>query len=102
MSLDVSLIGYTTRPYVHEMDWRKSVIYALGIGAKRDELDYLYEARGPRVYPTYGVIPAFGPLVDVVTATGGSFQNLVHGGQSITLHPHQSYRIATKEIISTP
>jgi len=86
MSLDVSLIGYTTRPYVHEMDWRKSVTYALGIGAKRDELDYLYEARGPRVYPTYGVIPAFEPLVDVVTATGGSFQNLVHGGQSITLH----------------
>ena len=86
MSLDTSKIGYTTRPYLHEMDWTKSVTYALGIGAKRDELDYLYEKRGPRVYPTYGVIPAFKPLVEVVEAVGGSFANLVHGGQSITVH----------------
>ena len=86
MSLDVSMVGYTTVPYLHEMDWRKSITYALGIGAKRDELDYLYEARGPKVYPTYGVIPAYEPLVDVVTQVGGAFENLVHGAQSITLH----------------
>lgn len=86
MSIDASLIGYTTRPYVHEMDWQKSVTYALGIGAKRDELDFLYEGRGPRVYPTYGVIPAFEPLVDVVNRVGGAFENLVHGAQSVTVH----------------
>jgi acyl dehydratase len=86
MSLDVSVIGYTTVPYLHEMDWKKSITYALGIGAKREELDYLYEARGPRVYPTYGVIPAYEPLRDVVTHVGGGFGNLVHGAQSITVH----------------
>jgi acyl dehydratase len=86
MSLDVSQIGYTTMPYLHEMDWKKSITYALGIGAKREELDYLYEARGPKVYPTYGVIPAFEPLVDVVKHVGGGFENLVHGAQSITMH----------------
>lgn len=86
MSLDVSMIGYTTGAYVHDMDWKKAITYALGIGAKRDELDYLYEARGPKVYPTYGVIPAFEPLVEVVKAVGGSFDNLVHGAQSITVH----------------
>ena len=86
MSLDVSSIGYTTKPYSHEMDWKKAITYALGIGAKRDELDYLYEARGPKVYPTYGVIPAFEPLVDVVNHVGGGFENLVHGAQSITLY----------------
>ena len=86
MSLDISMIGYTTVPYLHEMDWKKSITYALGIGAKRDELDYLYEARGPKVYPTYGVIPAYEPLVEVVKCVGGDFNNLVHGAQSITLH----------------
>jgi acyl dehydratase len=86
MSLDVSQIGYTTMPYLHEMDWKKSITYALGIGAKRNELDYLYEARGPKVYPTYGVIPAYEPLVDVVKHVGGGFENLVHGAQSITMH----------------
>ena len=64
----------------------KSITYALGIGAKREELDYLYEARGPKVYPTYGVIPAYDPLREVVTRVGGGFDNLVHGAQSITLH----------------
>ena len=83
MSLDVSSIGYTTKPYLHQMDWKKAITYALGIGAKRDELDYLYEARGPRVFPTYGVIPAYEPLVDVVKHVGGGFENLVHGAQSI-------------------
>lgn len=68
------------------MDFSKAITYALGIGAKRDELDYLYEARGPKVFPTYGVIPAYEPLVDVVKFVGGGFDNLVHGAQSITLH----------------
>jgi len=86
MSLDVSSIGYTTNPYVHQMNWQKAITYALGIGAKREELDYLYEARGPKVFPTYGVIPAYEPLVDVVKHVGGGFENLVHGGQSITIH----------------
>ena len=86
MGLDVSMIGYSTLPYLHEMDWKKSITYALGIGAKRQELDYLYEARGPKVFPTYGVIPAYEPLVDVVKHVGGGFDNLVHGAQSITLY----------------
>ncbi len=86
MSPDVSMIGYTTMPYLHEMDWKKSITYALGIGAKREELDYLYEARGPKVFPTYAVIPAYEPLVDVVKHVGGGFDNLVHGAQSVTLH----------------
>jgi len=80
------MIGYTTRPYLHEMDWKKSITYALGIGAKREELDYLYEAHGPKVYPTYGVIPAYEPLQDVIGHVGGSFEQLVHGAQSVTVH----------------
>lgn len=100
MSLDVSSIGYTTKPYVHEMDWKKAITYALGIGAKREELDYLYEARGPKVFPTYGVIPAFEPLVDVVKHVGGGFENLVHGAQSIVVHrplpPHGTWQTTGK------
>ncbi len=86
MSLDVSLIGHTTQPYLHEMDWKKSITYALGIGAKRDEPDYVYEGRGPKVFPTYGVIPAYEPLVELVNRVGGGFDNLVHGAQSIRVH----------------
>jgi acyl dehydratase len=86
MSAEHPPIGYTTEPYEHKIDWHKASTYALGIGATRDELDYVYEARGPKVYPTYGVIPAFAPMVDLVGRVGGSFANLVHGSQSILVH----------------
>ncbi len=85
MSDELPPIGFTTAPYEHTITWHKAVLYALGIGAGRDELDYVYEARGPRVYPTYGVIPAFAPVVDIVGKVGGSFANLVHGSQSIVV-----------------
>ena len=62
MSLDLSTIGFKTEPHIFSYDWKDAVLYALGIGAKGAELDYLYEGRGPKVLPTFGVIPAYGPV----------------------------------------
>jgi acyl dehydratase len=78
--------GYTSEIFEHRIDWKQAAAYALGIGATRDELDYLYEARGPKVYPMFAVIPAYAPAVAVVGRAGGSFENLVHGSQSIAVH----------------
>ncbi len=86
MAVDPSSVGQSTAPYAYRYDWKDVVLYALGIGAKRAELDYLYEARGPKVYPTFGVIPTYPPLVELVGRAGGSFDNLVHGGQLIRVH----------------
>ena len=41
MSLDLSTVGFTTQPHALAYDWKLLATYALGIGAKRDELDYL-------------------------------------------------------------
>lgn len=79
-------LGYTTETYEHRIDWKQAAAYALGIGATRDELDYLYEARGPRVYPMFAVIPAYAPAVALVGRAGGSFEHLVHGAQSVVVH----------------
>ncbi len=86
MQIDVGQIGYTTGPHSFKVDWHKTALYALGIGAQINEIDYLYEARGPKVYPTFGVIPSFAPLFEVVAKVGATFANLVHGGQSIRIH----------------
>ncbi len=86
MTDPTSLIGYTTRPYEHQLDWKQAVTYAIGIGAKRDELDYLHEKRGPKVFPTFAVIPSFEPMIEVVAKVGGGFENLVHGGHSVIVH----------------
>jgi acyl dehydratase len=79
-------LGYTSETFEHRMDWKQAATYALGIGAGREELDYLYEAKGPKVYPTFAVIPAYAPAVAVVGRAGGSFESLVHGGQSVVVH----------------
>jgi acyl dehydratase len=62
------------------------VLYALGIGAKRAELDYLYEGRGPRVFPTFGVIPAYGPVNELFHKTRCDMTRLVHGAQALRVH----------------
>jgi acyl dehydratase len=83
MGLDLSSIGFTTPSMSFTYDWKDVALYALGIGAKRDELDYLYEGRGPRVYPTFAVCPTAGPVMECLARTGGDFRTVVHGGQSV-------------------
>src|SRR6478609_1055727 len=86
MSLDLSTIGFKTEPHAFSYDWKTTVLYALGIGAKRAELDYLYEGRGPKVFPTFGVIPAYGPVSELFAKTRCDMTRLVHGAQTLRIH----------------
>jgi acyl dehydratase len=86
MSLDLSTIGFKTEPHVFNYDWKAAVLYALGIGAKRAELDHLYEGRGPKVYPTFGVIPAYGPVSELFQKTRCDMTRLVHGAQTLRVY----------------
>ena len=86
MSLDLSSIGFKTEPHVFSYDWKTAVLYALGIGAKRAEIDYLYEGRGPKVFPTFGVIPSYGPVSEMFVKAGCDMTRLVHGAQSLRVH----------------
>lgn len=86
MSLDLSTVGYTTEANEFAYDWKTVVLYALGIGAKKEELDYLLEGRGPKVFPTFAVVPAMPVIGDCMAKTGGNLAMVVHGGQSVRLH----------------
>ncbi len=86
MTLKVEAVGQTTEELVHEYGWKDIVLYALSVGATLDELDFLYEKRGPKVLPTYAVIPTFAALDRLFDAVGGNLLGVVHGAQSITLH----------------
>ncbi|HEX9296038.1 MAG TPA: MaoC/PaaZ C-terminal domain-containing protein [Polyangiaceae bacterium] len=86
MALDSSAVGFTTAPSRFAYDWKTVVLYALGVGATRDELDYLYEERGPRVYPSFGVCPVMPAVMECLARTRGDFATVVHGGQSLRLH----------------
>jgi len=98
MSLDLSVVGKPSEPKPFTYTWKDVALYALGVGAKKDELDYLYEGKGPLVLPTFAVAPTFGPMFDVLSQTGGDFSMVVHGGQKVVLHrpiPHEGTLLTT-------
>jgi acyl dehydratase len=87
MALNFDLVGVPTAPRVHAYSWKDAVLYALGVGARLpDELDYLYEGAGPRVLPTFAVVPSFDAMVDVCSRLGANMAMVVHGEQTIRLH----------------
>lgn len=86
MALDPQAVGKTTGELVHEYEWKDVVLYALGVGAKEDELDFLYEKRGPKVLPTYAVVPTFPVCAELFEVVGGDMLGVVHGAQRIVLH----------------
>lgn len=86
MALDLSVVDKPTPPVSFDYTWKDVALYALGIGAKKDELDFLYEGRGPKVIPSFAVVPMFQPMLDCVVKTGGDLSMVVHGGQRVRLH----------------
>jgi acyl dehydratase len=86
MPLDLSVVDKRNQPVNFTYSWKDTVLYALGIGAKKDELDWLYEGRGPKVIPTFAVVPMFQPMLDGVVKTGGDLSMVVHGSQRVRLH----------------
>jgi acyl dehydratase len=86
MPVDLSAVGFETEPSVLEYDWSTVVTYALAIGAKRDELDFLLHGRGPKVYPSFPLVAAYVPLSVCFGRAGGNFAFEVQGGQSLRVH----------------
>jgi acyl dehydratase len=87
MALDSSALGRTTEPLTYTYDFRDVVLYALGVGGRRDrDLPFLYEKHGPLVLPTFGVVPAFACLEKVLPFVGGDFRGVVHNKQALRLH----------------
>lgn len=85
MALSMACVGARSEPYELDYDFKTLALYALGIGAKQDELAYLYEKLGPKVYPSFAVVPAYPVLTDLVAKSGGNFAMVVHGGQSVRI-----------------
>jgi len=86
MALDLDQLGATTSTFQLEYDWKTLALYALGIGARREDLDYVYEGRGPRVYPTFGVVPSYPVLTELMARSGGDVASVVHGAQTVRVH----------------
>ena len=86
MPIDPDSVGYETPPIDFEYGWRDTVIYALGVGATpENELDFLYEGRGPKVLPTFCTVPTFAAFDELVDRIGCDRSGMVHHSQEVQL-----------------
>lgn len=82
--LNPSSAGSKTEPRVFSYDWKDLALYALGIGATPEELGYLYEARGPKVFPTFAVVPAMDHMMEGLKLAGVAMEQVIHTAQRVT------------------
>src|SRR3990167_6376940 len=82
-----ALIGLTSEHATFSWSEKDVQLYALAVGCKPEtELDFIYEARGPKVLPTFSVIPGLTIMGSVVGQVQFNLAMLLHGEQKITLH----------------
>ncbi len=85
--ISADLVGLATDPVDVSWSEKDVMLYALAVGAKPDqELDFVYEARGPKVLPTFAVIPGLNVMGSVMAQVQFNLAMLLHGEQKITLH----------------
>ncbi|TDJ28127.1 MAG: 3-alpha,7-alpha,12-alpha-trihydroxy-5-beta-cholest-24-enoyl-CoA hydratase [Gammaproteobacteria bacterium] len=101
-TLSADLVGIEFEPRKVSWTSKDVMLYALGVGSKPGtELDFLYEHHGPKVLPTYAVIPGMRAMGNIGKAVELDVARLLHGEQGIEIHrplPAQAELIMTSHI----
>jgi acyl dehydratase len=92
MSIDVAkALGAELPPMTYDLTRDKAILYALGVGAvpEGDELVFVYENK-LKVLPTFGVVPPFGALMEVMNVPGVQINPvmILHGEQYLEVRRH--------------
>lgn len=85
MALNLDAVGKTIGPLTKTYDWRDAVLYALGVGAGFEDLDYCYEKR-LKVLPSFSIAAVFDFLTHVGTAASVNLAGVLHGEQELIFH----------------
>lgn len=85
MALDRDAIGKTIGPLRKDYDWRDVVLYAMGVGAGFDELEFTYE-KNLKVIPSFSIASIFHFLSEAGIASNMNLAGLLHGEQDLIFH----------------
>jgi len=85
MALNLKSIGEKIGPLTKEYTWKDVVLYALGVGAGFDELEYCYE-RDLKVVPSFSIGAVFDFLAAAATNANADLSGILHGEQDIIFH----------------
>jgi NAD(P)-dependent dehydrogenase (short-subunit alcohol dehydrogenase family)/acyl dehydratase len=85
MGLNFDAIGRKFGPVTQEYDWQKVVLYALGVGAGFDDLDYCYE-KNLKVIPSFSIATIIDCMTEIGLESGIDPSGLLHGEQDLIFH----------------
>ncbi len=85
MALNLGAIGEKIGPVTKDYSWKDVVLYALGVGAGFDELEYVYEDR-LKVIPSFAIGAIFDFLAEVGMKSNADLSGILHGEQDIIFH----------------
>lgn len=85
MALNMDALGKTMGPFVKDYTWRDAAIYALGVGAGYDDIEYCWE-RKLKVVPTFSIASIFDFLGHVGVNSGMNLAGILHGEQELIFH----------------
>jgi NAD(P)-dependent dehydrogenase (short-subunit alcohol dehydrogenase family)/acyl dehydratase len=85
MALNLDAIGKKIGPKTKEYTWKDVVLYALGVGAGFDELDFVYE-NNLKVIPSFSIASIFDFLAEVGVNSNADLTGILHGEQDLIFH----------------
>jgi len=85
MALNMDAIGKKIGPLRKEYTWKDAVLYAVGVGAGFDELDYTYE-KNLKVIPSFSIAAIFDFLGEVAAASNMNLAGILLGEQDLIFH----------------
>jgi len=85
MALNLNAIGKRIGPITHRYDWRDFVLYALGVGAGFEDLEYVYEDR-LKVLPSASITTIYHFFTDFMVRSGVNLAGILHGEHELILH----------------
>lgn len=85
MALNMEAIGKEIGPLLKEYDWKDAVLYALGVGAGFDDLEYTYE-KDLKVLPSFSIAAIFDFIKETAIASNINLAGVLHGEQDLIFH----------------
>ncbi|PKN28241.1 MAG: short-chain dehydrogenase, partial [Deltaproteobacteria bacterium HGW-Deltaproteobacteria-21] len=85
MAVNVNAIGKKIGPITRQYTWKDVVLYALGVGAGFEELEYCYEAQ-LKVIPSFSIGSVFDFMASAALTAEVNLAGVLHGEQDILFH----------------
>jgi NAD(P)-dependent dehydrogenase (short-subunit alcohol dehydrogenase family)/acyl dehydratase/putative sterol carrier protein len=85
MALNLDAIGKKIGPITRRYDWKDAVLYALGVGAGFDDLDYVYENQ-LKIIPSFAILNIYDFFTEFVTLSGVNLAGILHGEHELIIH----------------